>query len=82
VQIGSSYRTAADAWEIISRQWKPDLIVAVMPRGQLSALAKLAAPVPVVIALMDYASGEAIWTGKWLRVIKTQLVTEPEPNGA
>lgn len=55
---------------------EPDLIVAAMPKPVLHFLAKLA-PCPVVIARMDYRTGQPRWTGRWQRVIRVKLETQP-----
>lgn len=55
---------------------EPDLIVAALPKPALHFLAKLA-PCPVVIAKMDYRTGTPRWTGKWRKVVRIKLETQP-----
>jgi hypothetical protein len=60
--------------ELLQRE--PDLIVAAMPKPTLHFLAQIS-PCPVVIAKMDYRSGQPRWTGQWRRVIRVKLETQP-----
>lgn len=72
------YRKAEDILAAIRFRLtrEPDLIVAAMPKTVLHFLAQ-AAPCPVIIARMDYRGGSPRWTGRWNRVIRVKLETQP-----
>ena len=72
------YRKAADILGAIRFRLdcEPALIVAAMPKNVMHFLAK-EAPCPVIIAKMDYRSGSPRWTGRWKRVIRVKLETQP-----
>lgn len=72
------YRLASDILAAIrfKLQCEPDLIVAAMPKYSLHFLAQ-SAPCPVIIAKMNHRTNPPRWTGRWRKVIRVKLETEP-----
>ena len=68
IQIDQSFRDAKEAWREACRAGKPDLIMAVLPTHMMAQFIRLARPIPVIRARMDWRGDwgrDPVWTGKW-----------------
>lgn len=79
VHISSNSGRADDVCALV-RRYAPSaqVVVVAIPRQQLTPLARMMSPVPVLRAIMDYQgrADDPVWTGQWERVLEMPKFVE------
>lgn len=78
IQLAAHQNKADHVRGMIARQLpRCDLVLATLPHGQLSRLARIMRPTPVIRAVMNYDDPlRPVWTGRFERICGMQLQTE------